>query len=492
MKKSSNPLRPADRLKIPRQQAQEQSAAERQNFMEVSFGFDEERALVEASRCLECKDPACIKGCPVNINIRGFIEFVLEHDYLGAIAKIREANALPGICGRVCPQETQCELMCSLGKKYTPIAIGKLERFVADYETRHDLFTLPEIKEQHEEKVAIVGSGPSGLTCAAELAKLGYGVTIFEALHAPGGVLRYGIPEFRLPRNTLDLEIQRVEALGVEIITNFVVGRTATIDEILGEWGFSAVYLATGAGTPHFMGIPGENLIGVYSANEFLTRVNLMGAHRFPQFDTPIKIGRQVAVIGGGNTAMDAIRTAKRLGAEKAYLIYRRSRGEMPARVEEIRHAEEEGVQFLLLTNPTRVLSNEENRVRGIECQRMELGEPDGSGRRKPVPVPGSEFVVEVQTVILAIGQQPNPIIQATTPGLQTSARGTVVTDEKKETSRVAVFAGGDLARGGATVILAMRDGKVAAASIDEFLRSRRERSTLPQPEMAAVAVPTA
>jgi glutamate synthase (NADPH/NADH) small chain len=489
-KKSSNPLRPADRLKVPRQQASEQTPeARNRNFLEVSFGFDEERALVEATRCLECKDPSCIKGCPVNIDIRGFIELMLEHDYLGAITKVREANALPGICGRVCPQESQCEIMCALGKKYTPIAIGKLERFLADYETRHDLFALPAVTERREEKVAIVGSGPSGLTCAAELAKRGYGVTIFEALHAPGGVLRYGIPEFRLPRDILDLEIGRVKALGVEIITNFVVGRTGTIDELFDEWGFSAIYLATGAGTPHFMGIPGENLSGVYSANEFLSRVNLMKAYKFPEYDTPIRIGKQVAVIGGGNTAMDAVRTALRLGAETAYLIYRRSREEMPARVEEIHHAEEEGVQFGLLTNPTRILGNERNWVCGIECQRMALGEPDGSGRRKPVPIPGSEFILEVQTVIEAIGQSPNPIIQATTPGLDVSKRGTVVTDEKKETSRPGIFAGGDLARGGATVILAMRDGKVAAESIDEHLKAPREASPREIPSIGAARV---
>ncbi|MDR7544643.1 MAG: NADPH-dependent glutamate synthase [Armatimonadota bacterium] len=490
MKPSANPLRPAERLKIPRQQAQEQAPQQRRgNFQEVSLGFDEATALVEASRCLECKDPSCVKGCPVNIQVRRFVERIVEHDYLGAITIIREANALPGICGRVCPQESQCELMCALGKKYTPIAIGKLERFVADYETRHNLFALPEIPQRHPEKVAIVGSGPSGLTCAAELAKRGYRVTIFEALHELGGVLRYGIPEFRLPRDILDLEIDRVRALGVETKTNFVVGRTATVDELLDEWGFSAIYLATGAGTPHFMGIPGENLSGVYSANEFLARVNLMKAYRFPEYDTPIKVGRQVAVIGGGNTAMDAVRTALRLGAEQAYLIYRRSREEMPARREEIHHAEEEGVQFVLLANPTRILGDERNWVRGIECQRMALGEPDGSGRRRPVPIPGSEFVLEVQTVIEAIGQSPNPIIQATTPGLDVSRGGTVITDERRATSRPGVFAGGDLARGGATVILAMRDGKVAAEAIDRYLRAKREVGLGAQPPKVPIEV---
>jgi glutamate synthase (NADPH/NADH) small chain len=318
--------------------------------------------------------------------------------------------------------------------------------------------------------VAIVGSGPSGLTCAAELAQMGYGVTIFEALHAVGGVLRYGIPEFRLPKEILDLETERIKALGVEVYTNFVVGRTATIDELFDEWGFRAIFLGTGAGTPTFMGIPGESLSGVYSANEFLTRVNLMGAYKFPECDTPVKIGRSVGVIGGGNTAMDAVRTAKRLGAEHAYLIYRRSRTEMPAREEEVHHAEQEGITFLLLTNPLRILDDGKSWVAGLECQRMELGEPDESGRRKPVPIPGSEFVIELQTLIEAIGQKPNPIIQATTPGLETTKRGTVVTNESQGTSRQGIFAGGDLARGGATVILAMKDGKAAAQAIHDYL----------------------
>ncbi len=470
-----NPLKPSERMKIKRQEAFEQPADARSvNFLEVSFGFDEERSVIESTRCLECKEPLCVDGCPVGIDIRGFIQLVMQKDYVGAVNKIREANYLPAICGRVCPQESQCESLCILGKKLTPVAIGKLERFVADYEMKNNLFVNPVVLEKREEKVAIVGSGPSGLTCAAELAKLGYQVTIFEALHAVGGVLRYGIPEFRLPKEILDLETDRIKALGVEIYTNFVVGRTATIDELFGEWNFKAIFLGTGAGTPTFMGIPGENLSGVYSANEFLTRVNLMGAYKFPDFDTPVKIGKQVAVIGGGNTAMDAVRTAKRLGAEKAYLIYRRSREEMPAREEEIHHAEQEGIELLLLTNPTRILGNKDNWVCGVECQRMELGEPDESGRRRPVAVKGSEFVIEIGTLIEAIGQKPNPIIQSTTPGLETSKRGTVVTNDLQGTSRPGIFAGGDLARGGATVILAMRDGKKAAASIHEFLEAKK------------------
>lgn len=466
-----NPLKPSQRMKIPRQDPLEQVADDRiHNFLEVSFGFDDDRTILEAKRCLECKEPLCVDGCPVEIDIRGFIQLVVAGDFVGAANKIREANYLPAICGRVCPQETQCEELCVLGKKLTPVAIGKLERFVADYEMKNNLFKAPQLTTHRDEKVAIVGSGPAGLTCAAELARMGYQVTVFEALHAVGGVLRYGIPEFRLPKEILDIETDRIRALGVQIYTNFVVGRTTTIDELFDEWGFKAIFLATGAGTPTFMGIPGENLSGVYSANEFLTRVNLMGGFRFPENDTPVKIGRRVAVIGGGNTAMDAVRTARRLGAEKAYLVYRRSRQEMPARIEEIHHAEQEGIEFLLLTNPTRIIGNASNWVQGLECLTMELGEPDESGRRKPVPIKGSEFVLDVETVIEAIGQKPNPIIQATTPGLESSKRGTVVTDEKQQTSRRGIFAGGDLSRGGATVILAMRDGKRAAAEIHAYL----------------------
>ncbi len=469
----TNPLKPSERMKIPRQHSIEQSAEDRiKNFFEVSFGLNEELALIEAKRCLECKNPVCIEGCPVRIDIPGFIKLILEKDYVGAVNKIREANYLPAICGRVCPQEDQCEIVCLLGKKHEPVAIGKLERFVADYEMANNLFQTPPITNHIDKKVAIVGSGPAGLTCAAELAKMGYKVTIFEALHSTGGVLRYGIPEFRLPKKILDIEVDRIKKLGVEIYTNFVVGRTATLDELLDEWGFDAVFLGTGAGTPNFMGIPGENLSGVYSANEFLTRVNFMRAYAFPETDTPIKIGKQIAVIGGGNTAMDAVRTAKRLGAERAYLIYRRSRTEMPARLEEVMHAEEEGIEFLMLTNPIRIIGDDFNWVKAIECQRMELGEPDESGRRKPVPIQGSEFVLEVQTVIEAIGQKPNPIIQSTTPGLEVSKKGTVVVDGVQQTSRPNVFAGGDLTRGGATVILAMRDGKLAAEAIHKYLQT--------------------
>lgn len=472
---SANPLPPRERVRIPRQLPIERDGGQRaRDFLEVSAGFDEERALAEATRCLECPKPTCTAGCPVGIDIRGFIRLAVQRDWDGALRVIEEQNVLPAVCGRVCPQESQCEAACVMGKKFTPVAIGRLERYVADRAAaangaRPASAAGPATATGR--RVAVVGSGPAGLTCAADLARLGHAVTVFEALHAVGGVLRYGIPEFRLPRTVLDREVRRIEDLGVELRTNVLVGRTITVDELFGEWGFSAVFLATGAGTPLFLGIPGEGVPGVYSANEFLTRVNLMHADRFPRYDTPLRMGREVAVIGGGNTAMDAVRTARRLGAEHAHLVYRRSRAEMPARVEEIHHAEQEGIEFLFLTNPTRIIAGGDGRVAGLECVRMELGEPDASGRRRPVPVPGSERVLEVQTVIEAIGQRPNPIIQSTTPGLRTGRHGTVDVGDSQETNRPGLFAGGDLSRGGATVILAMRDGRRAAAAIDQYLK---------------------
>jgi glutamate synthase (NADPH/NADH) small chain len=468
---SANPLNPKERVKIPRQQPRELPAGTRStSFLEVSPGLDEEQALLEAARCLECRDPVCTKGCPVSVDIRGFIQHLVQRDYAGAADRIRETNALPAICGRVCPQESQCEQVCTMGRRFEPVAIGKLERFVADWEASHRPAWERPAPAGGGAKVAVVGSGPGGLTCAAELARLGYAVTVFEALHALGGVLRYGIPEFRLPREVLDRELRLLDALGVAVRTNFLVGRTATLDELMEEEGFRAVFLATGAGTPAFMGIPGESLCGSLSANEFLTRVNLMGASRLPDSDTPLRLGRAVAVIGGGNTALDAVRTARRLGAEHAYLVYRRSRAEMPARKEEVAHAEEEGVEFLFLKNPTAVLGDERGRVRGLSCVDMTLGEPDASGRRRPVPVPGSDHVLDVQTVISALGQRPNPIVQSTTPGLGVADNGTVTVDGEQRTTRPGVFAGGDLSRGGATVILAMRDGRQAAAAIHTYL----------------------
>ncbi len=466
-----NALSPKERVRIPRQRAAERPAHVRQStFLEVSFGFDEEQARLEASRCLECRDAACTRGCPVGVDVRGFIQDVHRGDVAAAAARIRRTNSLPAICGRVCPQESQCEAACTIGRRFRPVAVGALERFVADWEAER--LPLPEgpPAAARGPRVAVVGSGPAGLTCAAELAGLGYGVTVFEALHALGGVLRYGIPAFRLPRIVLDRELARLRAVGVETRTNILVGRTVTVDELMDEEGFAAVFLATGAGTPLFLGIPGENLAGVYSANEFLTRVNLMQAHRFPRHDTPVRLGREVAVVGGGNTAMDAVRTARRLGAERALLIYRRSRQEMPARAEEVAHAEEEGIELLFQTSPVQVLGTSDGVVRGIECQAMTLGEPDASGRRRPEPVPGSERVLPVQTVIVAVGQRPNPIVQATTSGLDTGRHGVVTVDEAQRTSRPGVFAGGDLSRGGATVILAMRDGQRAAAAIHEHL----------------------
>ena len=454
---------------IPRQRMPEQDPQVRiHNFREVPLGYTPELAMREAERCLQCKNPQCVKGCPVEVDIPGFIRLIREGDFLGAARKIKETNNLPAICGRVCPQETQCEKLCVLGRRYEPVAIGRLERFAADYEREHG-YDPPALPPSTGKKVAVVGSGPSGLTAAADLAKMGHKVVIFEGLHVPGGVLVYGIPEFRLPKSIVQAEVDFVRSLGVEIRTNWVIGKIRTVDELLEE--YDAVYIATGAGAPTFMGIPGENLNGVYSANEYLTRVNLMKAYQFPEADTPVRRGRKVAVIGGGNVAMDAARTARRLGADVT-VIYRRSRAEMPARLEEIHHAEEEGVKFQFLTNPVRYIGNDDGWVVAAECIRMELGEPDSSGRRRPVPVPGSEFTIEVDQVIVAIGTHANPLVPSTTRDLKLNERGYIVVDpETGATSREGVFAGGDIVTGAATVIEAMGAGKRAARAIDAYLR---------------------
>jgi glutamate synthase (NADPH/NADH) small chain len=449
----------------------EQDPKERiRNFREVPLGYTEELAIQEALRCLQCKKPTCIAGCPVNIDIPGFIDLVAKGDFLGAARRIKATNLLPAVCGRVCPQEEQCERACVLSKKFESVAIGRLERFVADYERETGKIQYPKIPRRTGKRVAVVGSGPAGLTVAADLIQQGHDVTVFEALHALGGVLVYGIPEFRLPKSILEAEVNYLAALGVHFEPSYVIGKTESLDELLQR--FDAVFLGLGAGLPHFMHVPGENLNGVYSANEYLTRSNLMRAYLFPEWDTPIKRGRNVAVIGGGNTAMDAVRTALRLGAENAYLIYRRSRAEMPARLEEIHHAEEEGVQFRMLEAPVRILGDENGWVKEIELISMQLGEPDESGRRRPVPVPGSEHRLAVDTVVVAIGQGANPLLISTTPGLRTNRWGYLeVNPETGETSLERVYAGGDIVRGGATVILAMGDGRRAARAIHERLR---------------------
>lgn len=446
------------------------------NFNEVALGYDEETAVAEAERCLNCKVPQCRTGCPVGVNIPGFIAKIKARDYDGAIATIKESNSLPAVCGRVCPQENQCEKHCILGKKGEPVGIGRLERFAADREMAQNKEIVPIEFAKAAQKVAIIGAGPAGLTCAGDLARKGYRVTIFEALHTAGGVLSYGIPEFRLPKDDIvKKEIANLEKLGVKIEVDVVVGQLYTIDELMEEEGFDAVFVGTGAGLPHFMNIPGENLNGVYSANEFLTRCNLMKAYRFPEYATPLRVGNAVAVVGGGNVAMDAARTALRLGAEHVYIVYRRGEDELPARREEAHHAKEEGVDFQLLNNPVEIMSDGKGWVRALKCIRMELGEPDESGRRSPKAVKGSEFELPVDTVVIAIGQGPNPIVASTTPGMETNKRGNIVADEETcATTKPGVFAGGDIVTGAATVILAMGAGKKAAAAIDAYLKEKR------------------
>ena len=461
--------------RIPRVPVREQDPAVRaHNFDEVCYGYSLEEALLEATRCLNCKNPRCVSACPVGLKIPVFISKLVENDIPGAAAVIAEDSSLPAVCGRVCPQETQCEGSCILGVKGEPVAIGKLERFVADYSRSHPEEIRPEAVQERKQsaaKVAVIGSGPAGLACAADLAKWGYDVTIFEALHKAGGVLEYGIPEFRLPKEkVLRGEIEDVLKLGVKIETDVVVGRTITVDSLLDRQGFAAVFIGTGAGLPKFMNIPGENLCGVFSANEFLTRNNLMCAYREDHM-TPIHVGRKVCVVGGGNVAMDAARTALRLGAE-VLVVYRRTEAELPARKEEVHHAMQEGIIFDMLTNPKEIIGNEKGWVSAMKCIKMELGEPDASGRRSPVPVEGSEFEIETDTVIMALGTSSNPLIAKTTAGLETTRRGGIVTDETGETSRPGVFAGGDAVTGAATVILAMGAGRTAAKAIDNYIKN--------------------
>ena len=444
------------------------------NFEEVALGYTKEMAVDEAQRCLNCPKPRCVEGCPVNVEIPKFIKAVADENFAEAIKILKRKNSLPAVCGRVCPQENQCESKCVLGIKGEPVAIGRLERFVADYARQNGLDAVETgAIAPKSKKVAIVGSGPSGLTAAGDLAKLGYEVTLYEAFHVAGGVLMYGIPQFRLPKEIVQHEIQALKDLGVKIVVNAVIGRTFTIKELMEEEGFDAVYVGTGAGLPYFMDIDGENLNGVYSANEFLTRVNLMKAYQFPKVATPVYCGKKAAIVGAGNVAMDAARTAKRLGAEHVYIVYRRGEDEMPARKEEIHHAKEEGIELRLLNNPVRILGDEKGWVNGLECVKMELGEPDASGRRSPVEVKGSEYVLDVDMVVMAIGQGPNPLIKQTTPELEVNKRGNIVANEVGATSIPGVFAGGDIVTGAATVISAMGAGKRAAAAIDEFLQGK-------------------
>jgi glutamate synthase (NADPH) small chain len=466
------PISQTERMKIPRQGMPTQDAQVRaHNFSEVALGYPEETALLEATRCLQCKKPKCVEGCPVSVNIPGFIERLREGDMPGSVRSLKGDNNLPAICGRVCPQESQCEAVCVMGKKQEPIAIGRLERYVADWDLAHPS-PPPKVTASSSKKVAIIGCGPAGLTCAGDLARYGHQVTIFESLHAPGGVLIYGIPEFRLPKQIVHAEVDYVRSLGVEIRLNSVIGKTLTLNELLNEEGYDAIFLGTGAGLPMFMHIPGENYNGVLSANEFLTRVNLMKAYLFPEWDTPVKVGRKVAVVGAGNVAMDASRCSLRLGAEEVHIVYRRSHEEVPARAEEVHHAEEEGIIFDFLTNPVEIYGNEKGWVRGMRCIRMRLGEPDASGRRRPVPMEGSEFDMDVDMVIMALGTRPNPLVFTDSGGLERTRHGTVVANEETgRTTKERVWAGGDIVTGAATVISAMGAGKHAAADMDRFLR---------------------
>lgn len=464
-------LKGKERMQIPRQAMPEQEPGKRRaNFREVPFGLPPMTAVIEANRCIQCKKPTCVTGCPVGIDIPGFVSHIAAGDFEGAIRKIKETNMLPAICGRVCPQEQQCEKECVLAKKGQSVSIGRLERFAADWERENKRVQVPPVGASTGKRVGVVGSGPAGLTAAIDLRRAGHTVTIYEALHAPGGVLMYGIPEFRLPKAIVNAEVEVVRQMGVDIEYNYVIGQIETVDELLER--HDAVFLGTGAGLPWFMDLPGENLCGVYSANEFLARCNLMRAYEFPDCDTPIANSRRVAVVGGGNVAMDSARTALRLGAEEVYLIYRRTEVEMPARVEEIHHAREEGVIFKLLHNPVRYIGDAQGRVQHVECVRMELGEPDASGRRRPITIPGSEFLIDADTVVVAIGNGPNPLVPRTTSGLEVDSKhGTVKTHMKTmRTSKVGVFAGGDIAVGAATVILAMGHGRQAARSINHYL----------------------
>ncbi|MCP4710946.1 MAG: NADPH-dependent glutamate synthase [Planctomycetes bacterium] len=445
------------------------------NFDEVNLGLQEEIAILEAQRCLQCKKAKCIDGCPVGIDIPGFIKKITEKDFLGAAAVLRQDNNLPAVTGRVCPQETQCEIKCVRCKSSTPVAVGWLERFVADYEINHRTERPKTKTAKTGKKVACVGSGPAGVTCAGELAKMGHDVTVFEAFHKPGGVLVYGIPEFRMPNRVVEDEMENLQSLGVTIETNVLVGRTVTIQQLMEEDGFDSVFIANGAGLPVFMRIPGENFKGVFSANEYLTRTNLMGAYQFPKYDTPIIKSNKACIIGGGNVAMDSVRTSKRLGAEESIIVYRRAREQMPARVEEVHHAAQEGIRFEMLTSPVEILGDEQGWVEGMKCIRMELGEPDASGRRRPIPIEGSEFIIDCDLVVVAVGTSSNPLVTTTTPGLNVNKWGYIEVDDNLMTSIPGVFAGGDIVRGAATVILAMGDGKNAAQGINNYLTAEKE-----------------